>query len=150
MTLAYSSWFFSQIAKTTSKSTAAGTLRITQRGIRGWVMLLSNLDVILFIHVHGSRFQFVTCVIFCRPAYLGSNESTKPFPDMIASHCNLWRNYDDIQCSWSSLANIIDHWGEYGHVMKTYAGPGHWNDPVCLTLGFVSLMHSTGYATNWK
>jgi hypothetical protein len=25
--------------------------------------------------------------------------------------CNLWRNYDDIQCNWGSLSDIIDHWG---------------------------------------
>jgi hypothetical protein len=27
--------------------------------------------------------------------------------------CNLWRNWDDIQCSWGSLSSIIDHWGDY-------------------------------------
>ena len=32
-----------------------------------------------------------------RLAYLGSNESTKPYPALIAARCNLWRNWDDIQ-----------------------------------------------------
>ena len=32
------------------------------------------------------------------PAYLGSNESVKPFGAMIAAGCNSWRNYVDIQC----------------------------------------------------
>merc|ERR1712151_1430394 len=38
------------------------------------------------------------------PAYLGNNESTKPFGDMIDAGCNLWRNWDDIQCSWGSAS----------------------------------------------
>eukprot|EP01061_Rhynchopus_euleeides_P035119 TRINITY_DN59185_c0_g1_i1.p1 TRINITY_DN59185_c0_g1~~TRINITY_DN59185_c0_g1_i1.p1 ORF type:complete len:412 (+),score=155.12 TRINITY_DN59185_c0_g1_i1:139-1236(+) len=69
------------------------------------------------------------------PAYLGSNESTKPFDAMISSHCNLWRNYADIQCNWNSLANIIAHWGQYGEVIAKYAAPGHWNDPDMLLIG---------------
>lgn len=66
------------------------------------------------------------------PAYLGSNESEKPYQRMIDIGCNLWRNYADIQCRWSSLANIIDHWGDWGPVIAKFAGPGHWNDPVRL------------------
>ncbi len=65
------------------------------------------------------------------PAYLGSNESTKPYPAMIASGCNLWRNWDDIQCSWSSLLSIIDHYGDYSRVLQQWAAPGHFNGP-CL------------------
>ena len=32
------------------------------------------------------------------PAYLGTDEATKPFASMIADGCNLWRNYIDV--SW--------------------------------------------------
>ena len=45
------------------------------------------------------------------PAYLGSNESAKPFDAMIAAGCNLWRNWHDIQGNWGSVSSIIDHWG---------------------------------------
>eukprot|EP01064_Diplonema_japonicum_P028952 TRINITY_DN4567_c0_g2_i2.p1 TRINITY_DN4567_c0_g2~~TRINITY_DN4567_c0_g2_i2.p1 ORF type:complete len:396 (+),score=73.27 TRINITY_DN4567_c0_g2_i2:336-1523(+) len=69
------------------------------------------------------------------PAYLGSNEATKPYGKMIAAHCNLWRNWADIQCNWNSLHSIIDHWGQYGEVLKKYAAPGHWNDPDMLLIG---------------
>jgi len=69
------------------------------------------------------------------PAYLGSNESVKPFQTMIDIGCNLWRNWDDIQCSWSSLVSIIDYWGDWGPVIAPYAGPGHWNDPDMLLIG---------------
>ena len=30
----------------------------------------------------------------------------------IKEHCNLWRNYDDIDDSWSSVLKIIDFYGE--------------------------------------
>ena len=61
------------------------------------------------------------------PAYLGSNESTKPYADMIKAGCNLWRNWDDIQCSWNSLAGIIDHYGDYSKVLRQWVAPGHFN-----------------------
>lgn len=61
------------------------------------------------------------------PAYLGSNESIKPYDEMVRIGCNLWRNWDDIQCSWDSLASIIDHFGDYSRVLQQYAGPGHFN-----------------------
>eukprot|EP00756_Hemistasia_phaeocysticola_P021628 Hpha_TRINITY_DN15785_c1_g1::TRINITY_DN15785_c1_g1_i6::g.39399::m.39399/K01204/NAGA; alpha-N-acetylgalactosaminidase len=69
------------------------------------------------------------------PAYIGSNETTKPFKDMIAAGCNGWRNWDDIQCSWNSLGSIINHWGEYGEYLSQFAGPGHWHDPDMLLIG---------------
>jgi alpha-N-acetylgalactosaminidase len=69
------------------------------------------------------------------PAYLGNNESTKPYAELIAIGCNLWRNWDDIQCSWSSMESIIDHWGDWGPVLQQWAGPGHWNDPDMLLIG---------------
>ena len=34
------------------------------------------------------------------PAYIGSDESVKPFGTFIMDGCNLWRNWDDIQCDW--------------------------------------------------
>eukprot|EP00054_Salpingoeca_dolichothecata_P008738 m.49531 g.49531 ORF g.49531 m.49531 type:complete len:513 (+) comp17928_c0_seq1:21-1559(+) len=69
------------------------------------------------------------------PAYLGHNESVKPYDTFIADHCNLWRNFADIQCNWASLLGIIDHWGDWGPVLKKFAAPGHWNDPDMLLIG---------------
>lgn len=69
------------------------------------------------------------------PAYIGDNESLKPFSEFIMDGCNLWRNWDDIQCDWGSLSSIIDHWGDYGEVMAPYAGPGHWHDADMLLIG---------------
>jgi len=71
------------------------------------------------------------------PAYLGSDETTKTscYQSMIESGCNLWRNWDDIQCDWGSLSSIIDHYGDYGSYLQQWAAPGHWNDPDMLLLG---------------
>jgi len=71
------------------------------------------------------------------PAYLGTNETTKTtcYQTMIQIGCNLWRNWDDIQCSWGSLVSIIDHYGDYGEYLQQWAAPGHWNDPDMLLIG---------------
>jgi len=69
------------------------------------------------------------------PAYLGSDETSKPFQAMVDSGCNLWRNWDDIQCSWGSLSSIIDHWGKYASSLQATAGPGHWHDMDMLLIG---------------
>ena len=62
-------------------------------------------------------------------AFAGDNETTKPYDEMKAAGCNLWRNYADIDSSWSSLLGIIDHYGDYSEFLATVAQPGAWNDP---------------------
>ena len=68
-------------------------------------------------------------------ASFGHNESAKPFDQFAAAHCNLWRNYRDIQCNWGSLADVIEHWGNYSEVLANASGPGRWNDPDMLLIG---------------
>jgi len=46
---------------------------------------------------------------------------------------NCWRTTGDITDSWSSLSGI--GFGQAGH--EAYAGPGHWNDPDMLVVGWV-------------
>lgn len=69
------------------------------------------------------------------PAYLGDNETAKPFDRMILSGCNLWRNWHDINNEWSSVASIIKHWGDYSDTLAAATGPGHWNDPDMILVG---------------
>eukprot|EP00755_Sulcionema_specki_P006845 Sspe_Gene.5357::Locus_1767_Transcript_1_1_Confidence_1.000_Length_1248::g.5357::m.5357/K01204/NAGA; alpha-N-acetylgalactosaminidase len=83
------------------------------------------------------------------PAYLGANESTKPYPAMIAAHCNLWRNYADIQCRWSSLGDIIDHYGDYSQVWRSTPGSGTGNDPDMLLIGNTCI-RTTRRAPRWQ
>jgi len=81
------------------------------------------------------------------PAYINGNNETvqaETFVKMINYGCNGWRNYRDIQCKWSSLGNIIDHWGDYGLALQPFAGPGHWHDMDMLLIGAVSGGHDGG------
>lgn len=47
----------------------------------------------------------------------------------IASICNLWRNYKDIQDSWKSVMSILDWFVKHQDILQPVAGPGRWNDP---------------------
>uniref|UniRef100_A0A336M9C7 Alpha-galactosidase n=1 Tax=Culicoides sonorensis TaxID=179676 RepID=A0A336M9C7_CULSO len=59
----------------------------------------------------------------------------------IIEHCNLWRNFDDIQDSWASLESIIDYYGNNQDNIAPNAGPGHWNDPDMLIIGNFGLSY---------
>lgn len=59
----------------------------------------------------------------------------------IAEHCNLWRNFDDIQDSWASVESIIDYYGNNQDAIVPNAGPGHWNDPDMLIIGNFGLSY---------
>ncbi|XP_055836467.1 alpha-N-acetylgalactosaminidase [Episyrphus balteatus] len=59
----------------------------------------------------------------------------------IIEHCNLWRNFDDIQDSWASVESIIDYYGNNQDVIAPNAGPGHWNDPDMLIIGNFGLSY---------
>lgn len=66
---------------------------------------------------------------------VGMNETAKPWADIIGAGCNLWRNFRDIQESWSSITSTMDHWGDYGRVLQSVAGPGHWHDMDQILIG---------------
>ncbi|HYG34589.1 MAG TPA: NPCBM/NEW2 domain-containing protein, partial [Clostridia bacterium] len=46
---------------------------------------------------------------------------------------NCWRTTGDITDTWSSMSGI--GFGQAGH--EKYVGPGHWNDPDMLVVGYV-------------
>ncbi|TRY68866.1 hypothetical protein TCAL_05076 [Tigriopus californicus] len=70
------------------------------------------------------------------PAYW---EDEVPDYPKIAQYCNLWRNYGDIQDSWTDVLDIIDHYGDQQNVFAQFAGPGQWNDPDMLIIGNFAL-----------
>nr|CAD7606134.1 unnamed protein product [Timema genevievae] len=59
----------------------------------------------------------------------------------IIQHCNLWRNFDDIQDTWVSVESIIDYYGNNQDTIVPNAGPGHWNDPDMLIIGNFGLSY---------
>jgi len=73
------------------------------------------------------------------PAYQSGDYT--PDYKSIAEHCNLWRNWDDIQDSWTSVLSIIDWFSEHQDEFQKYAGPGNWNDPDMLIIGNFGLSY---------
>jgi len=59
--------------------------------------------------------------------------------------CNLWRIYNDIYDSWSSVLTIIDWFGDSKDLIQ-HAGPGHWNDPDMLVIGNFGLTYDQSKA----
>lgn len=59
----------------------------------------------------------------------------------ISQHCNLWRNFNDIDDSWASVQTILDYYGNNQEVLVPHAGPGHWNDPDMLIIGNFGLSY---------
>uniref|UniRef100_A0A672GWF4 Alpha-galactosidase n=1 Tax=Salarias fasciatus TaxID=181472 RepID=A0A672GWF4_SALFA len=68
------------------------------------------------------------------PAYQGGLPPKVNYTQL-GQICNLWRNYGDIQDSWSSVLNIADWFFENQDVLGPAAGPGRWNDPDMLIIG---------------
>nr|XP_036862753.1 alpha-N-acetylgalactosaminidase isoform X2 [Manis javanica] len=68
------------------------------------------------------------------PAYEGGLPPKVNY-SLLADICNLWRNYDDIQDSWSSVLSVLDWFVRYQDILQPVAGPGHWNDPDMLLIG---------------
>ncbi|XP_044265699.1 alpha-N-acetylgalactosaminidase-like [Tribolium madens] len=76
------------------------------------------------------------------PAYKGLNANYSA----AVEHCNLWRNYGDIQDSWDSVAKITDWFSLNQVALLPYAGPGHWNDPDMLIIGNYGLSYDQSVA----
>ncbi|XP_013867417.1 alpha-N-acetylgalactosaminidase [Austrofundulus limnaeus] len=68
------------------------------------------------------------------PAYQGGLPPKVNYTQL-GEICNLWRNYGDIQDSWSSVLMIIDWVFTNQDVLTPAAGPGKWNDPDMLIIG---------------
>lgn len=62
----------------------------------------------------------------------------KPNYAALKQHCNLWRNWYDIDDSWSSLIQITKYFAENQERIQPHGGPGHWNDPDMV---YISLKH---------
>ena len=69
------------------------------------------------------------------PAYLGDDESVKPFGSFIAAGCNLWRNFIDMGPTAGYLQGILEHFGNYSQWLAEWAGPGHVHDADMLLAG---------------
>lgn len=64
----------------------------------------------------------------CIPGFVASRVD-KINLTQISQHCNLWRNYWDIEKSWKSVMNVIDFFNKHQDKLANVNGPGSWNDP---------------------
>lgn len=53
----------------------------------------------------------------------------------IAEHCNIWRNYIDIQDSFQSMSEILAWFGNNANSLRKFASPGAWHDADMLIIG---------------
>lgn len=70
----------------------------------------------------------------------------KPNYKYIGENCNLWRNFDDIADSWTSVSSIIDFVANNQDTLIEAVGPGKWNDPDMLVLGNFGLSYDQSKA----
>lgn len=61
--------------------------------------------------------------------------NAQPDYEALKQHCNLWRNWDDIDDSWESIKYITKYFAEKQDRIQPHGGPGHWNDPDMLLIG---------------
>ncbi|CAG5114832.1 unnamed protein product [Candidula unifasciata] len=80
-------------------------------------------------------------VYICQwPGYYGG-VGVKPDYAALREACNQWRNYHEIQNSWESVGDVIDHYGNDKGNFSQFAGPGGWNDPDVLVVGDYGLSY---------
>ncbi|GLV43492.1 uncharacterized protein CBL_04034 [Carabus blaptoides fortunei] len=60
--------------------------------------------------------------------------------------CNMWRNYWDVQDSWTSVTGIMTYYGKNQDDFQEAAGPGSWNDPDMLSIGNFGLSYDQSKA----
>lgn len=55
--------------------------------------------------------------------------------NLVAKHCNTWRNYADLRDDFHYVYAAIDYYGNNTGHFQEVAGPGQWNDPDQLVVG---------------
>ncbi|XP_055630969.1 alpha-N-acetylgalactosaminidase-like [Toxorhynchites rutilus septentrionalis] len=74
------------------------------------------------------------------PAYQ-EEEDIIPDYETLKKTCNMWRNWDDIEDSHSSVERITKYFSDNQYRIQPHSGPGHWNDPDTLILGNYGLSY---------
>eukprot|EP00392_Amoebophrya_sp_AT5.2_P004160 g4168.t1 len=69
------------------------------------------------------------------PAYLGDDERVKPYDKMFTNAlCDTWRNWADIDNSFTSLKQIVNHWAVYTKTFESVPAQAI-NDPDMILAG---------------
>jgi len=68
------------------------------------------------------------------PAYINDSQKELYYP-YLAKICNIWRNWNDIDATYASVASIANYWGSHSEVLSLVAKPGSFNDADQLVIG---------------
>ena len=79
------------------------------------------------------------------PLYQAAHGLT-PNYTAVKQHCNLWRNFYDVQDNWNSVQGIVEYYGNDKDGFLEMAGPGGWNDPDMLVIGNFGLSYEQSKA----
>ncbi|XP_060599688.1 alpha-N-acetylgalactosaminidase-like isoform X1 [Ruditapes philippinarum] len=106
----------------------AGSLVDVQTGFPAMSQYLNNT---------GRPILYACCWAACEGLYY----KHKPDYKAIAKHCNMWRNYNDLQDAWKYVYAAIDFYGNNTAHFQEVVGPGAWNDPDELIVGDFGLSY---------
>ena len=79
------------------------------------------------------------------PLYQAAHGLT-PNYTAVKQHCNLWRNFYDVQDNWNNVQGILEYYGNDKDGFLEVAGPGGWNDPDMLVIGNFGLSYEQSKA----
>ncbi|KAJ3649625.1 hypothetical protein Zmor_021356 [Zophobas morio] len=79
------------------------------------------------------------------PAYQ-EPKGVKPNYTALQDTCNLWRNWDDIDDTWSNVTSILKWFSTNQDRIASFSGVGHWNDPDMLIIGNFGLSYEQSKA----
>ncbi len=74
-------------------------------------------------------------VVSCSWPFYSYKEGVAPNYTHIAENCNLWRNYGDIDESFSTIADIVEWFASNYNDLYEHMRPGAWHDPDMLVVG---------------
>lgn len=55
----------------------------------------------------------------------------------------MWRNYNDVSLSWSSVQGIINWYDQNQDLLIPFTGPGKWNDPDMVNINLLFFVLQT-------
>jgi alpha-galactosidase len=122
--------------RTTNRSRRVGAVRCETRD--AWQYAQWGIDYLKYdwhvIDVHNTTLMLNALKASGRDiAYSLSNSAPFDKANEWARLANAWRTTGDIRDTWPSMSRI----GFDQNKWKPFAGPGHWNDPDMLVVGWV-------------
>lgn len=83
-----------------------------------------------YLTMRGSLLKLPTNIAYaCSWPFYLLTFGMQPNYTQIAEHCNVWRNFNDIELNWQSVLSTINFYTQKRDELSRFHGPQHWNDP---------------------